>query len=140
MAQIKVWVSKILIIVAIFYHIWITLSDATQQKRFEINSTNNVHKYFSPGTWAYRFLFAYSQEVTLIMMASSIFMLFSRALVFKAVAIVGVVVYNFLILHFHMIFANFYALREWLAILGGIVALIAIDIECLKKETKKNVT
>lgn len=127
MGDIKILVSKILIITCIYYHIYITLTHERENKRFEINSTNNVHKYFTPGTFIYTFLFDWVQEITHACLASSFLMLLSRNAVFKVITVVGIVLYNVLILSYNVIVPNYYALREWLAILGGVLALMAIE-------------
>lgn len=62
------------------------------------------------------------------MMAFSLFMVFSSRILFKIVTLLGILSYNFLILHFHIIYANFYGLRDWLAIGAGLVALMAMDL------------
>jgi hypothetical protein len=59
-------------------------------------------------------------------MLSSIFMLVSRRVIIKIIVIVGIVLYNWLILHYHVIIPNFYSLREWLGVLGGVIALLAV--------------
>lgn len=46
MKNIKIQISKFLIITCIIYHIIGTLIDSLQNKRFEINTVNNLHKYF----------------------------------------------------------------------------------------------
>lgn len=60
-------------------------------------------------------------------MAFSVFMIFSRSIVWKLLTILGIVLYNIFILHFHVIVPNYYMIREWLAITGGILYLLAID-------------
>jgi hypothetical protein len=53
-------------------------------------------------------------------------MLVSRRAIIKIIVIVGIVLYNWLILHYHVIIPNFYSLREWLGVLGGVIALLAV--------------
>jgi hypothetical protein len=59
-------------------------------------------------------------------MLCSVFMLVSNRLIIKVITMIGIVLYNWLILHYHVIIPNFYSLREWLAILGGVIALLAV--------------
>lgn len=92
-----------------------------------MNSVNNIHKYFTHGTPIYLFLTQWIQEITLGCLACSIVMVFSRKIVFKVAVAVGIVLYNLLILSYHVIVPNYYALREWLAILGAVFVLMAID-------------
>ena len=58
----------------------------------------------------------------------SIFMLFSKNAYIKIIVMVGIVLFNWLILHFHVIVPNYYGLREWIGILGGVVGLMAIEL------------
>jgi hypothetical protein len=47
----------------------------------------------------------------------------------KIIVMVGIVLYNWLIMHFHVIVPNYYGLREWIGILGGVVGLMTIELD-----------
>jgi hypothetical protein len=61
------------------------------------------------------------------MLLFSIAMIFSKMVVGKVIVIIGLVLYNFLIPHFRIIIPNYYVMRDWIAICGGLVYLIAVE-------------
>lgn len=127
MGSTKTLISKLLIVTCIIYHIAVTLTDPMQIKRFEINTVNNMHKYFGKDTTIYNALAPYIQEIILGFMACSVFMLVSRNVVWKLFTLVGIVLYNIFILHFHVIVPNYYMIRDWIAVAAGVLYLIAVD-------------
>lgn len=62
-------------------------------------------------------------------MSCSLLMLISKRVVFKAMTFLGIVLYNLLILHYHVIVPNYYALGDWVGIMAGILAITAADME-----------
>lgn len=122
----KILLGKLLIILCIYYHIYVTIYDPMQNRRFDLNSKNNIHKYFHSHPNIFNILSTYTTPVTLFSLGCSIFMLISKHIIVKIITIFGIVLYNVLILNYHVIVPNYYVLREWVGIMGGVVALAAI--------------
>jgi hypothetical protein len=62
-------------------------------------------------------------------MSVSILLIFTKSIIIKWTVLIGVILYNILIPHFRIIVPNYYAIRDWIAICGGLVYLMAVDIQ-----------
>lgn len=124
----KILLSKILLIACILYHIYINLYDTLFYSRFQTNFVNNIHKYFYflPDS-ALSLMEQYFGISVLSMMASSVLILFSHHTFWNLTTIFGIVLYNIFIQHHILIVPSYFAIRDWVAIIGGLIGLIAFD-------------
>jgi hypothetical protein len=54
----------------------------------------------------------------------------------KIIVMVGIVLHNWLIMHFHVIVPNYYGLREWIGILSSVVGLMTIELDSKNEKIK----
>lgn len=125
-SNLKILVGKLLIIACIYYHIYVTMYDPMQNKRFDLNSKNNLHKYFHSYPDLFAALAVWVTPVTLCSLGCSILMLISKHMLVRVITLLGIALYNTLILNYHIIVPNYYVLREWVGIAGGVVAIAAL--------------
>lgn len=111
LSNMKILVGKLLIISCIYYHIYVTVYDPMQNKRFDLNSKNNLHKYFHNYADLFNVLAMWATPVTLGSLGLSVLMLVSKHMLIKIMTIFGITLYNILILNYHIIVPNYYVLR-----------------------------
>ena len=70
-------------------------------------------------------------------MGFSIPMVFSSKKLYKVCTILGIVLYVVLNLHHKVIIPNYYSLRDWLCIIGGLLFLMAVDTDFEQENPEK---
>ena len=128
MPELKLLLSKVLLVSCIVFHIYISISDPNFSRRWQKNTVANVYKYLN----------GFPQEMTdflalklgwfiLAMMGTSILMLFSTGSVWKVTSIFGCILWNVFDHNYLAVVPNHVQLREWLAIIAGLFLLIGWD-------------